>query len=172
MGRRIGGLCSLLGRGSLVHILTQSRLGRGLPPNQVPSWSIQTFGHNKHGPNKGGGSAPFLGRGPGSPCSIMWPGTRPTSMPSAILIHPAVWPQRTWAENWGLCPFGGGGAGSHLTQCGQGRGLPACQVSSWSVQPFGHNTPTLQTDRTDRQVWQHRVNRSTNGRPNAQSKQI
>jgi len=31
-------------------------------------------------------------------------------------------------------------------------GLPACQVSSWSVQPFGHNTPTSQTDRqTDRQ---------------------
>jgi len=35
----------------------------------------------------------FLGRGAGSPSSIMWPGPRPTSMPSAILIHPAVWPQ-------------------------------------------------------------------------------
>jgi len=51
----------------------------------------------------------------------------------------------------GLCPFRGGGLGPHLTQCGQGRGLPACQVSSWSVQLFGHNTPRLQTDRTDRQ---------------------
>jgi len=30
-----------------------------------------------------------------------------------------------------------GELGPHLTQCGQGRGLPACQVSSWSVQPFG-----------------------------------
>ena len=41
----------------------------------------------------------------------------------------------------------------HLTQCGHGRGLPACQVSSLSVQPFGHNTPTLQSgqDRQDRQ---------------------
>jgi len=51
----------------------------------------------------------------------------------------------------GLCPFGEGELGPHLTQCGQGRGLPACQVSSWSVKPFGHNRPTLQTDRQDRQ---------------------
>ena len=41
------------------------------------------------------------------------------------------------------------------TICGQGRGLPACQVSSLSVQPFNHNTPTLQTGQTgqtDRQT--------------------
>ena len=36
----------------------------------------------------------------------------------------------------------------HLTQCGRGLGLPPCQVSSWSIQPFGHNTPTSQKDRT------------------------
>jgi len=29
-------------------------------------------------------------------------------VPSDILIHPAVWPQQTWSENWGLCPFLGG----------------------------------------------------------------
>jgi len=29
----------------------------------------------------------------GSPCSTMWPGPRPASIPSGILIHPAVWPQ-------------------------------------------------------------------------------
>ena len=42
-----------------------------------------------------------------------------------------------------------GQLGPHLTQCG--RGLPPCQVSSLSIQPFGHNTPTFQTgqDRTD-----------------------
>jgi len=45
--------------------------------------------------------------------------------------------------------FGGGELGPHLTQCGQGQGLPACEVSSWSVKPFGHNTPTLQTGQTD-----------------------
>jgi len=68
--------------------------------------------------------------------------------------------------------FGQGALGPHLTQCG--RGLPACQVSSWSVQPFGHSKPQRhrQTDRTDRQrsdsigrtvlqtVAQKRLNRS------------
>ena len=45
------------------------------------------------------------------------------------------------------------GLGPHPTQCGHGRGLPARQVSSWSVQPFGHSARTSQTgqDRTDRQ---------------------
>jgi len=37
------------------------------------------------------------------------PGPRLTSIPSGILIHPAVWQQQTWAENWGPCPFWGGG---------------------------------------------------------------
>jgi len=41
--------------------------------------------------------------------------------------------------------------GPHLTQCGRGRGLPPCQVSSSSIQLFGHNTPTSQTNGTDRQ---------------------
>ena len=31
------------------------------------------------------------------------------------------------------------GAGSHLTQCGLGQGPPPCQMSSSSIQPFGHN---------------------------------
>ena len=39
----------------------------------------------------------------------MWPGPRPTSVPSGILIHPAVWPQQTWAKNWGLYSFFWGG---------------------------------------------------------------
>jgi len=56
----------------------------------------------------------------------------------------AVWPQQTWAVG-GCAPFGGGRLSPHLTQCGQGRGLPPYQVASWSIQPFGHNTPTLQT---------------------------
>ena len=36
-----------------------------------------------------------LGEGAGSPPNTMWPGLRPTSMPSFILIHPTVWPQYT-----------------------------------------------------------------------------
>jgi len=55
--------------------------------------------------------------------------------PLGILVHPAVWGRR---------------AGSPSNTCGQVRGLPACHVSSSSIQPFGHNTPTSQTDRTDR----------------------
>jgi len=41
-----------------------------------------------------------------------------------MLIHAAIWQQQIWAENWGVCPYGGGGGlGPHLTQCGQGRGV-------------------------------------------------
>jgi len=58
-----------------------------------------------------GGCAPFLG-GVGSPSNTQSPGPRSTSIPGGILVHSAVWRQRTWAENWGLCPFTGGGAGS------------------------------------------------------------
>jgi len=42
----------------------------------------------------GGCWAPFRG-GAGSPSNTMWPGPRPTSVPSGILIHPTVWPQYT-----------------------------------------------------------------------------
>jgi len=45
-------------------------------------------------------------------------------------------------------PLGEGELSPHLTQCGQDRGLPARQVSSWSVQPFGHSARTSQTDWT------------------------
>jgi len=69
-------------------------------------------------------------------------------MPSTILIHPAVWPHGP--KIGGLPPFGEGEQGTHLTQSRLGRGVPACQISSWSVQPFGHSVRTSQTDRTDR----------------------
>ena len=111
----------------------------------MASWCIQPFGHNRNGPKIGRGCAPFWGRA-ASPSNTKSPGPRPTSIPNGILIHAAIWPQQIWAENWGLCLFGGGGAGSPSKTY-----LPAHQVSSWSIQPFGHNTLTLQTDRTDRQ---------------------
>jgi len=56
-----GLLCPFCG-GELGPHLTQCRLGWGLPPYQVASWSIQPFGQNRYGP-KIGGSAPFCGRG-------------------------------------------------------------------------------------------------------------
>jgi len=158
------------------------------------------------------GLYPFGGRGAGSPSNTMWPGLRHTSISSGIWIYPAVWPYLTWAENWGLCPFCGGGQswsasstmspgprptsipnailihpavwpqrtwvedwggavpllgelGPHLTQCGRSGGQPPRQVSSWSIQLFGHNTPTSQTDRIDRQDRQYSC-------PIAQSKQF
>jgi len=38
---------------------------------------------------KWGGAAVWAG----SQSNTMWPGPRPTSLPSGILIHPTVWPQ-------------------------------------------------------------------------------
>ena len=39
-------------------------------------------------------------RGAGSVSNTKSPALRPTSIPSGILMHPAVWPQQKWAENW------------------------------------------------------------------------
>jgi len=95
-----GGGCApfwVWGAGSYV---TECGLGRCLPSYQVASRSIQPFGNNRHGP-KIGGLCPHLGTGAGSPSNTMSLGPRPTSLPSGILILPAVWPQQIWAENWG-----------------------------------------------------------------------
>jgi len=142
MGRKDGGLLYLFW-GELGLHLTQCRLGEGLPPHQVPSWSIQPCAHNRHGPKiEGGGGAVPLWRGrAGSPSNTMWSGPRPTSVPSGILIHLAIWPQQTWAKIGGFGPFlGRGGSGPHLTQCDLGRGLLPYQMASWSIKRFGHNT--------------------------------
>jgi len=59
--------------------------------------------------------------------STMWRGPKPTFVPSGILIYPAVWPQRTWAENWGLhapLPLQGGEPGPHISQWPKTR--PTC----------------------------------------------
>jgi len=50
---------------------------------------------------KVGGGAVSLFGGAGAPSNTTLPGPRPTSVPSGILIHPAVWSQQTWAEDWG-----------------------------------------------------------------------
>ena len=52
------------------------------------------------------------------------------------------------AENWGAMPLWGGRLGPHLTQCGQGRGLPACQLISFWVRPTVWPQYTKVTDRT------------------------
>jgi len=108
-----------------------------------------------------------------------WHAGRPTCMPSFILIRPTIflfgegsevpiwrkvdWPRPTSIPitKWRLDPCShlaatdmgrklGGGAGSPSNTMWRGRGLPACQVSPWSVQPFGHSARTSQTDRQNR----------------------
>ena len=64
-------------------------------------WDGQPFGHNRHRPKSGGCCAPLFWGEVGPPSNTMLPGPRPTSVPSSILIHPAVWPQQTWAKKWG-----------------------------------------------------------------------
>ena len=61
--------------------------------------------------NCGGGSAPFFGAWARFPSNIKSPWMRPTSVPTTILIYPAVWPQQTWADFFGggLSPFFGEG---------------------------------------------------------------
>jgi len=92
----------------LATIHTGRKLGRGTR-NRIPVW--------------GGELGPHLTQSPGP---------RPTSIPSVILIHPAIWPQQIWAENWWLCPFGGGGAGSPSNRMWPGP-RPTC------TQLFGDN---------------------------------
>jgi len=90
-GREWRLLCSF--RRELGPRLIQCGLGRGLLPSQVASSSIQPFCHNRHGPKIGWEwVCPFLGLA-GSPSNTKSHRTRPTSIPSGILIHPAIWPQ-------------------------------------------------------------------------------
>ena len=93
MSQRLGEVAvPLFGCGELGPYVTEYGLGRGLPSYQVTSRSIPPFGNNRHGP-KIGGLCPLLGMGAGSPSNTMSLGPRPTSLPSGILILPAVWPR-------------------------------------------------------------------------------
>jgi len=51
-------------------------------------------GHIDMGGKEGGGAVPRP-RGAGTPSNTMWPGSRSTSVPSGVFIHPAVWRQET-----------------------------------------------------------------------------
>ena len=116
-------------------------------------WQLDPFSryysHNRHS----GAAVPLCLCGGGtlqSICNTMWHGPTPTSVPSGILIHPAVWPQQIWAKNWGrLCPGLWGRRSWVLIYHNAARAelVPPCQISSLSTPPFGHSTSTLQTDR-------------------------
>jgi len=107
---------------------------------------MQPFGHNTWA-NIGRVMCPVLG-GAGFPSrlyySVAWADVYPRTKwhlnPSSRLV----------TTDMNRCaPFGEGDLGPHLTQCGRGRGLPPCQVSSWSIKPFGHNTPTSWDKQTE-----------------------
>jgi len=60
-----------------------------------------------------GGRCPLFGKGAGSTSNTKSPELRSTSIPSGILMHPAVCPQQKCAENLGAPPpFWEKGAGS------------------------------------------------------------
>jgi len=94
----------------------------------------------------------------GSTSNTNSPGPRKTSMPSGILVHPAVWPQRTLAENWGLCTFRGGGAGSASNTPWPGP-RPTCKQSFMLIHPtiwpqcsnVTDRQTNIETNKTDRQ---------------------
>ena len=137
---KTGGLCPFYG-GAATH-LTRS-LGRVLPPYQVAYWSIQSFGRNRHGLKIG--ERGWVSIEHKVPLDEAYLHTKWHLNPSSHLATTDI------SRKLGAAPFGEevGEVGPHLTQCGQGRGLPACQVSYWSIQLFGHNTPMSQADRTD-----------------------
>jgi len=71
---------------------------------------MQPFGDNTYGPKVGGAVRPFfLGgeRGPHLTQYVAWQGPRSTSIPSGILIHPAVLPSGPKIGG-GCAPFGEG----------------------------------------------------------------
>ena len=129
--------------------LTQCDQGRGLSPCHVSSWSIQPFGHKRRGPKIGGCCAPcFLKGGAGSPSSTIWPMAwfeaylrttwrhDPFSRLATIDVGCGLYERRQnlrpSIRKWGLLYLfpSGEELAPHQTQCGWGRGLPACQVSS------------------------------------------
>jgi len=96
------------------------------------------------------GAVPLLG-GAGSPPNTLSPGPKPAPkwhLDPFSHLDTIDMGQKVR----GCCaPFLRRGASPHLTQCGQGQGLPPYQVSSWFILLFGHNTPTLQRGQTERQ---------------------
>jgi len=151
----MGGYAPFCGSGvQLGAHVTQCGLGRGLHSHQVASWSIQPFGHNRHGLKIGGGTVPsfFAGGRAKSPSITMRPGSRPTSTPSGILIYPAIWMQQTWIENWGdSAHFLGRGAGSPSNTMWPGP-RPTHRPNFILIRPTIWPQCSNVTDRQDRQT--------------------
>ena len=58
-------------------------------------------------------------------------------MPSGILVHPAVWPQRILTENWRAVPLEGSGVGSPFNTMSR-RPRPTAEAylrTKWHLDP-------------------------------------
>ena len=80
----------------------------------------------------------------------MSPGLRSTSVPSGILIHPAVWPQRSWAKNWGAVLLLWEKLGSPCNTMWPGSrpiSMPSFILIHLTVWPQYTNVTYIQTDR-------------------------
>ena len=72
------------------------------------------------------GRRTFLGERAGSHANTKSPRLRPTSIPSGMLMHPAIWPQYMGRQVGAAAHlFWREMIGPHLTQCRLGRGLPS-----------------------------------------------
>jgi len=133
-GPRIGwGLCPFF-RGSWVPI--EHKVAWTEAYTSIPNGILVhlAFGHNGHWP-KIGGCAP-LGEGDLDPHGTWVPIYHKVAWAEAYLhtkwhLNPSShFATRYVGRKLGAEPLWGRGLGPHLTQCGQGRGLPACQVTS------------------------------------------
>ena len=99
-GQKLGGDgCALCSAGSCVpikHKVAWAEAYLHTKWHHSPSSHLAT---TDTGRKFGGRLCPFTGGGAGSPSNTMLCRLRPTSIPSGILIHAAVWPQQMWAEN-------------------------------------------------------------------------
>ena len=133
MGRKLEDSNPFLGRGSRVPILPNVAWVEAYLHTKwhlYPSSHLGTIDMGR----KLGALPPFLGRGAGSPSDTMSLGSRPTFLPSGILIHQVVWPQQIWAENWGTVPLWGRGPGSSSNTIWPGP-RPTCTPSFISIRP-------------------------------------
>jgi len=123
--RKVAGAVPIFKRNWIPH-LTQCRLGRGLPPYLVASWSIQPFSHNRHRPKIGGAVPLWWELGPHlTQCRLakVYLRTKCQLDPSSRLATTDM-----GRKLGAAVPYLLGELGPHLTQCGRGRGLPPCQV--------------------------------------------
>jgi len=89
---QIGKISHLFGIFDSRHILFYRGFGVAYNDKSSAVAEMGDCGHNRHVPEKWGGSVP-VSRRAGTWFNTMWLGPRSTSVPSGVFIHPAVWPQ-------------------------------------------------------------------------------